>query len=110
MGLDIKHLFILQEIFQIKDIIFHTFNETLTGKLYRTSLELFFLELGVQTWPFTADEQVIAALTTPSPVQSSMIFMAQFHIHLKHSIRIPLLREGDQFILEAFSMYLRRTL
>jgi hypothetical protein len=41
MGLDIKHLFILQENFWIKDIILHSFNDTLTGKLYHTSMELF---------------------------------------------------------------------
>jgi hypothetical protein len=102
MGLDIKRLFILQEIFRIKDIIFHTFNDTLTGKLYRTSLELFFLELGIQPWHFHAEENAIVALTSPSLVQTSMLFMSQFKIYLKHSIRIPLLREGDQFIIEAF--------
>jgi hypothetical protein len=99
--LDIKHLFILQEIFRIKDIIFHTFNDTLTGKLYRTSLELFFFGLGIQPWHFNAEENVIAALTTPSLVQSSMLFISQFKIYLKHSIRIPLLREGGQFRIEA---------
>jgi hypothetical protein len=65
-------------------------------------LELFFLELGIQPWHFHAEENVIAALTSPSLVQTSMLFMSQFKIYLKHSIRIPLLREGDQFIIEAF--------
>jgi len=46
-------------------------------------------------------ENVIAALTTPSLVQSSMLFISQFKIYLKHSIRIPLLREGGQFRIEA---------
>jgi hypothetical protein len=47
-GINIKHLFVIQEIARVHDIIFHTFNDTLTGLLYRASLELFFIELGFQ--------------------------------------------------------------
>jgi hypothetical protein len=47
MGLNIVHLHTLQEILRIKDIIFHTFNDTLTGRSYKTSLEIFYIELGL---------------------------------------------------------------
>ena len=46
MGLNFLHLFTIQEIYRIKDIIFHTANDTLTGRLYTLSLELLLLELG----------------------------------------------------------------
>jgi hypothetical protein len=65
-------------------------------------MELYFLELGVNPSSFLAAKPIIEALTTPSLIQSSMIFLTQFHIILKHSISIPLLREKDQFINEAF--------
>jgi hypothetical protein len=42
MGLNILHLYYIQEIARIKDVIFHTFNDTLTGRLYKTSMELFY--------------------------------------------------------------------
>ena len=41
-GLGFKHLFTMQEITRIKDIIQHTWENTLTGQLYRASFELIF--------------------------------------------------------------------
>jgi hypothetical protein len=45
MGLNFLHIFTLQEIFRLKDIIFHTANDTLTGLLYTSSLELMLVNL-----------------------------------------------------------------
>jgi hypothetical protein len=39
MGLNFLHIYTIQEIFRLKDIIFHTANNTLTGMLYSSSLE-----------------------------------------------------------------------
>ena len=102
MGLDIRHLFFLQEILRLKDIILHNFNDTLTGKLYRTLMELFFLEMGVNPVHFSTAAQSIMTLTTPSLVQSTMSFLAQFHITLHHTITMQPLRLNDEFIIEAF--------
>jgi hypothetical protein len=101
MGLDIKHLFIVQEIIRVKDIIFHTFNNTLTGKLYRNSMELFFIELGINPADLPKAHSKVETLTTPSLVQSTMLFLAQFNIQLKHSITLTPLRNQDQYIMEA---------
>jgi len=49
MGLNFLHLFTIQEIYGLKDVIFHTANDTLTGRLYLSSLELLLLELGCNT-------------------------------------------------------------
>ncbi len=46
MGNGITHLFTLQEILRLKDMINHSFHDTDTGNLYHTSLELLLLELG----------------------------------------------------------------
>jgi hypothetical protein len=60
MGLDISHLFFLQEISRLKDIILHNFNDRLTGKLYRTSMEIFFLETGINPSNLSSKCEVIA--------------------------------------------------
>jgi hypothetical protein len=100
LGLNIQHLFYLQEIARIKDIILHTFNDTLMGRLYRASMELFFLELGISPEKQGPPPSVMSLLTTPSLVQSTLIFLAQHNIVLKHSICYLPQREHDLFIME----------
>jgi hypothetical protein len=99
MGLNIPHLFYIQEIARIKDIIFHSFNLTLTGRLYITSMELLFIELGLDPQHHIKDRTLIETLTTPSLFQATLLFMASYNIQLKHSISIQPQREYDQFIM-----------
>jgi|NOAtaT_7_FD_contig_31_6199193_length_1090_multi_5_in_0_out_0_1 hypothetical protein len=47
LGLGIKHLHTVQEIAWIKSLISHVHKDTLTGRLYCTSLEAFLVELGL---------------------------------------------------------------
>jgi len=100
MGLNIYHLYTLQEITRLKDIILHTFNDTLTGKLYRTSLELFFIELGLSPTGHL-DISTVDLLTTPSLIKATMLFIKQHNIALKHYLTTPLLRDNDIFIMDA---------
>ncbi len=74
------------EISRLKDIILHNFNDTLTGKLYHTSMEIFFLEMGINPSNLSSKDKAIIVLTTPSLVQSTMIFLVQHHLSLRHSI------------------------
>jgi hypothetical protein len=48
-GLGIKHLYTVQEIARLKDLIQHTYARTTTGQPYHTTLEYLFLELGMGT-------------------------------------------------------------
>jgi hypothetical protein len=88
MGLNIRHLFMIQEIARIKDIIFHTFNDTLTGKLYKTNLKLFLIELGLRHNYKHPDTSTIDLLTTESLTKSTELFITQYNITLKHNIEI----------------------
>lgn len=101
-GINVKHLFVIQEIARVHDIIYHTFNDTLSGRLYQASLELFFIKLGIQ--PTTLRLQhyaIIDQLITPSLVKSTMLFLLQHNISLKHPARFLANRDGDQLIMEA---------
>jgi hypothetical protein len=99
MGIDIPHLFFIQEIARIKDIIFHSFNDTLSGRLYTTSMELLFIEVGLDPQQHINDCTIIDALATPSLFKATMLFLATYTIQLKHSISIQPQREFDQFIM-----------
>ena len=80
MGVNIQHLHTLQEIARLKDIILHTFNDTLTGRLYVTSMELFFIKLGLPSNLICYDIEVLDGLTTNSLVKSTMLFLQQYNI------------------------------
>jgi hypothetical protein len=64
-----------------------------------TSLELFFLELGFIPTHFTYDIAILDRLTTNSHVKSTMLFLWQHNIILRHSIAIKPLRENDLCIM-----------
>jgi hypothetical protein len=101
MGLNLLHLFTLQEIALVKDILFHSFNDTLTGLLYVSSLELLLLELGCNAdyqWP----PDLINKLSTASLIRNSWKFLFTHGIVLKHDITLSPLRKRDQFIMEAY--------
>jgi hypothetical protein len=101
MGLNFLHLFTIQEIYRIKDIIFHTANNTLTGRLYTSSLELMLLELGCNknlSW----DPTLLELLATDSLIKATWSFMYTYGISMIHSVNLQLPRENDQFIMEAF--------
>jgi hypothetical protein len=101
MGLNFLHLFTIQEIYRIKDIIFHTANDTLTGRLYTSSLELLLLELGCNK-NFSRDPILIELLATDSLIKATWSFMYTYGIYMIHSVNLQLPRENDQFIMEAF--------
>jgi hypothetical protein len=45
-GMGIKHLFTMQEITQLKELIHHISTQSVTGQLYSASWELLHIELG----------------------------------------------------------------
>ena len=100
MGLNFLHLFKLQEIVRLKDIVFHTANNTLTGQLYTSSLELLLLELGCST-TYSWDPEAIDLLATDSLIKATWCFLSYHNITLVHNSSLELPREYDCFIIEA---------
>jgi hypothetical protein len=83
------HLYTLQEIIHIKDMIFNSFNGTLTGLLYTSSMALLLLELGCSSnyqWtPFLIDQLSMASL-----VKETWKFLYTHQIVLQHDIILNL--------------------
>jgi len=66
MGIGICHLFTLQEILWLKDMINHSYYGTDTGNLYQTSLELLLLEFGQGSNLFKISFTMYSRLATTS--------------------------------------------
>jgi hypothetical protein len=69
--LGIPHLFTVQKILCIKDIIKHQYLEFNTGQLYATSLELLHIELGLTKPLNTISYPLLHHLTSDSLVKST---------------------------------------
>jgi hypothetical protein len=92
MGLGLPHLYTIQEISRIKDILSHTYASTTTGYLYQTSLELLLLEIGMGTDLHLVSYELTSNLATNSLIKSTWQFlnsnnlayniMYQFHTNI----------------------------
>jgi hypothetical protein len=64
----------MREITRIKDLVQHTWENTLTGQLYRASFELFFIEVGIGPNVLDIPPQVMF-LATDSLICSTVFFL-----------------------------------
>ncbi len=93
---------ITEELLRLKDIITHIFQHTNTGKLYKTSWEMFFVKLGLGADLNHIPTDVIQALATDSLVKSACLFLNAHHWSLQHDIQIPPLGQGDRLLMPLF--------
>ncbi len=84
----------------------HTFKNTTTGDLYRTSMELLNIELGMGTDFSFTPYHLFSCLVTLSLVKSSWKFIYEERIQLKHDIGMKLPRSGDCPLMQLFHRYL----
>ncbi len=101
MGLRIQHPHTVQEICRLKDMLSHTYRNTTTGNLYRTSLELLFLETGMGHDLKRIPQGVIHHLATDSLVKSTCQFLLT-QLDLRHDIKVRPIRIYDQALMSAF--------
>ena len=87
-----KNLFLTQGISHITNIIEHTWKDTITGHLIRSSLEQLRLEIGSNAPILESDYSVYQdRILTQSWVQHSWEFMAQHNITFQDDTKtIPL--------------------
>jgi hypothetical protein len=73
-----------------------------TGYLYKTSLELLILELGIDTDISLINPETLHLLATESLIKSTCQFLLHHQLKLKHDINLDPLREGDQALMRIF--------
>lgn len=88
MGLRIQHPHTVQEICRLKDMLSHTYRNTTKGNLYRTSLELLFLETGMGHDLKRIPQDVVHHLATDSLVKSTCQFLLTHQLDLRHDIKV----------------------
>lgn len=98
-GLGFKHLYTVQEILRLVKLVQHSFQHSLTGQLYTTSLELLHIELGLLYSLHKIDLNSWLHLGTTALVKSSWQFLWSNKIHLKTTITEDPPREGDSLIM-----------
>ncbi len=86
-------------------ILFHTTYDTDTGILYRISLELLLLEVGVSSRISMLDYDQLSILASPSLVKSTWKFLSEYQIHLEHNLQISSPRINDQPIMSVILLH-----
>jgi hypothetical protein len=102
MGLGILHIYSIQHIVQLKDIIHHTAIDTFTRQLYWGSLEAMLLEVGIGQDIFRFPYHDLQHLATASLIKSTWAFLSTSNLHLHHNIVIPLPRNNNTPIILLF--------
>jgi hypothetical protein len=101
-GLGIPHLYTIQEIYRLSDLILHNTKETMTGLLSKSTLELLIIELGstidLHLLPFTQ----LQGLASNSLIKSTWEFLHIHSIQLHHNITLLAPREDDVEIMTVF--------
>jgi hypothetical protein len=105
-GLGFRHLHTDQEIQRLKDLVFHTANDTITGRLYRASLELMHIELGSFLPLHRLSLELLGSLVTDSLIKSTWEFMSEHGLSLTADIKVELPRQDDCYLLPALQAYI----
>lgn len=102
MGIGVKHLHTTQEIYRIEDILSHVYQKSTTGQLYRTSLELLHIEVGMGTALHQIPPDMLTQLATDSLVKSTCQFLPLHNLVLHHDITQLPLRNNDHLLMLLF--------
>ncbi len=102
LGLGITHLHTIQEISRLTDLITHTADMTITGSLYRASLEVFLIEMGISTDLDSIPFDKTHFLSSDALIKSSWEFLCSYKITLNHDIQWKIPRKNDAVIMQVF--------
>jgi hypothetical protein len=101
-GLGIKHIHTLQEIARIKDVLQHTYTQTITGQLYRMSIEYLLLEIGMESNLTRINYNTYQHLATNCLIKNTWEFLQKNNIILEHDIMVPKNTTNDRQIMIKF--------
>ena len=99
-GLGIKHLYTLQAIAHLTDILNHQLQTSSTTILHRGTFEYLFLQLGIGSEFLSFPRQAISTDIPLSVAKSLWFFCSKYQITVSTDINCEFLRENDSFIME----------
>ena len=99
LGLGLPHLYTLQGIMHLEDLIHHTSQGTLTGDLYRSTLEQLMINIGYGHDLFCAPFVILGKLMPHTWMVHLWEFLDRYGLRVRHDIELPLLRQNDSFLI-----------
>lgn len=84
MGLGLKYLYTTQEILCLKDKLSQVYQRSITGKLYKTSLELIIIELGMGSDLHLIPQELMESIATDTLIISTCLFLQNHKLELHH--------------------------
>jgi hypothetical protein len=102
MGLGVKHLYTVQEIGRIKEIISQSMQHNLLTSLYGISLSCLIIEIGLIAPLHTISYDTFGHLATPSLIKSTWEFLHKHDIEMRHDLTIKPPRHDDIPIMKLF--------
>jgi ribonuclease HI len=102
LGLGISNIHTVQEIRRLKNIISHTANASMTGDLFRSSLEALILEVGIGEDVLSYPWLELSFLATKCLIKASWKFLDKHNLTLSHDITINPLRINDKPLMKIF--------
>ena len=100
LGLGLQHLYTLQGTMHLEDLIHQTSHNTLTGDLYRATLEQLMINIGYGSDLFGAPYPVLGKLMPYTWMTHLWEFLHKYGIRVFHDIKLPLVRQHDSFIMQ----------
>ncbi len=106
LGLGLKHLFTMQKISRAQDFIYSQFENSFTGQLYESSLEVLLIEVGILKSLACLSYDTLGFLATDSLLIRTWEFLDknQFQLHTRDFGTMP--RLGNCFIMKALLPYI----
>ena len=99
LGLGLPHLYTLQGILHLEDLLYPTSHATLTGDSYRSTLEQLMVNIGYGTDLFQVPYDLLGKLMPYTWMTHLWEFVYCNAIQIRHDITMPLLRLHDSFIM-----------
>jgi hypothetical protein len=103
-GLNLPHLYVEQGIAQLRQVLTHGAISSVTGKLFRVSLELAQLEVGLGSSLFSVSFQHFGFLLSQCWIKSLWEFLSTYQISLSWPDQVlpKPQRTGDSFLMDLF--------
>jgi hypothetical protein len=103
-GLRVPHIYTLQGIARIMDLLNHNHSPNTTGFLHRANLDQLIIELGLGADALIYSHKCFGKLGTFwCLVERTWQFLSDYKLLLNHDIKVPFQREGDRFIMAIMS-------
>ena len=101
-GLELPHIYTIQGIARLTDLLNHNHIDTNTGFLHRASLEQMIVNAGLGPDLLEYSHKKYGQLATFSLMEQNWKFLSDNKIVLLHDIKMPTRREGDDFLMKIF--------